>query len=301
MPEPASSGLSPTTANTLRASFDSASSRRLRADRRKSLAAYAEAERLYKAASRQEGETEVLIRRGALLDTLGEFRDARAALERALALARSIESPFHVVRAQMFLSSVTASEGRLAEAEQMASDAVKTALDAGLETVAADGLIDLAATLMYASSRLKPNRSCNSARELAEKRDAKRTLARASLQLASLQLDNGQPAAALKTLQPPLDFFKQRRFRRYELTALSIASRANERLDDIPRAHVLAGTRGSDRRRVHEERRRSRSRRWATLPLRPRRWAHFPRLSRFGSGPRSCIGARTTGRRCPTT
>ena len=208
--------------------------------RAESLAAYAEAERLYKAASRQEGETEVLIRRGALLDTLGEFRDARAALERALALARSIESPFHVVRAQMFLSSVTASEGRLAEAEQMASDAVKTALDAGLETVAADGLIDLAATLMYASKPAEAEQELQRARELAEKRDAKRTLARASLQLASLQLDNGQPGAALKTLQPPLDFFKQRRFRRYELTALSIASRANERLDDIPRAHVLA-------------------------------------------------------------
>ncbi len=205
-----------------------------------SLAAYAEAERLYKAASRQEGEAEVLIRRGSLFDTLGQFRDARGSLGRALTLAQTIESPFHVVRAQMHLSSVTASEGRLAEAEQMAADAVKTALEAGLETVAAEGLIDLGGTLIYASKPAEAESALRRALELARKRDAKRTVARAMSQLASLQLDNGHPAAALETLQPSLDFFKQRRFRRYELTALSIASRAYERLDDIPRAHALA-------------------------------------------------------------
>ena len=48
-----------------------------------SLQAYAEAERLYKVSSNVEGEAEVLIKRGALLDGTGEFKQARASLEAA--------------------------------------------------------------------------------------------------------------------------------------------------------------------------------------------------------------------------
>jgi tetratricopeptide (TPR) repeat protein len=77
-----------------------------------SLAAYSRAERLYHAASRAEGEAEVLIWRGAFLDGVGQFSEARAALEKARGIGGSINSPFHVVRAQLYLSSVTASEGR---------------------------------------------------------------------------------------------------------------------------------------------------------------------------------------------
>jgi tetratricopeptide (TPR) repeat protein len=210
------------------------------ARRDQSQAAYAEAERLYKAASRPEGQVEVLIRRGSLLDTLGEFREARTTLEQAIKLAATIDGVSQMVRAQMRLSSVTSSEGHLAQAERLASEAVDRALGAGLETIAADGLVDLAATLIYLSKPAEAEQALRRARELAEKRDARRTIARASLQLASLQADNSQYALALATLGPPLEFFKQRHFRRYELTALSIAARAHQQLDDLSRAYALS-------------------------------------------------------------
>jgi len=64
--------------------------------------------------------------------------------------------------------------------------------------------------------------------------------ARAATQLASIQSTQGRPADALVTLEPALAFFKDHKFRRLELTALSIATRAYQDLDDIPKARELA-------------------------------------------------------------
>ena len=214
----------------------------LQGRREQSLAALAEAERLYLVSTNKEGEAEVLINRARLLDNLGEPGPARAALDRALTTAKTLENPFQIVRAQMQLGSVAASEGHFAEAEQIASAAVQSALQAGLETVAADGLIDLAFTLMSAEPpRLAEAESqLQIAMELATKHHAQRTAARAATQLASLQLTQGKAPDALKTLEPALVFVKQHKLRNLELTALSIAARAYQDLDDIPRARELA-------------------------------------------------------------
>jgi tetratricopeptide (TPR) repeat protein len=205
-----------------------------------SLKAYAEAERLYRVSSNTEGEAEVLIKRGALLDISGDFKGARAALESGLAKAQAIKNAFQIVRAQMYLSSVTASEGRAVESERLASAAVDTALREGLETTAADGLIDLAATLVEAERPEDAQAHLSRALALAEKRDAPRIIARARLQTASLHVQQRRAAQALEALTPALEFFRKHNYRSNELTALSIASRAYEQLDDIPRAHAMA-------------------------------------------------------------
>jgi tetratricopeptide (TPR) repeat protein len=134
----------------------------------------------------------------------------------------------------MLLSSVTASEGDYAAAERLASEAVQTALYAGLDTVAADGLIEVAGSLLTtrpgdAEALLRRSQA------MAEKLGARRIAARAATQLAALQLASS-PETALATLQPALDFFKDHHYRRYELQALTIAGRAHQRLDNIAKA-----------------------------------------------------------------
>ena len=208
--------------------------------RKESLEAYAEAQRLYRASANVEGETEVLIRRGALLDSSGDFKQARASLEAALERARNINSVFQIVRAQLHLSSVLASEGRSADAERLASDAVRAALAAGLETAAADGLIDLAATLVELDRSEEAETQLRKAMELADRRAARRIAARARNQLASLRLTQGRPADAIADLEPALAFFRQHKYRHAELQALSTASRAHQQLDNVARAHELA-------------------------------------------------------------
>ena len=119
--------------------------RALHVDR--ALDAFGQAERLYHAGTNAEGETEVLLRRGAALDAAGEYKRARRDAERALQLATTSGVVPQQVRAKLILSSVTAAEGKLSEALDLAGTAVASATSAGLDTVAANGLVDLSATL----------------------------------------------------------------------------------------------------------------------------------------------------------
>ena len=99
----------------------------LEANRREALNAFAEAERLYRATGNSEGVTEVIIRRGAFYDGGNEPKLARVELERAQGRAEDAKNIYQRLRIQIALSSVTASEGRLEDAQKIAMAAVKEA------------------------------------------------------------------------------------------------------------------------------------------------------------------------------
>jgi tetratricopeptide (TPR) repeat protein/predicted Ser/Thr protein kinase len=204
--------------------------------RKEALAAFAEAERLHHAAANTEGETEVLLRRGAFNDSIGEWKTARADLERALGLATTLKSASQLVRARLSLSSVTAADGRFADSEKLAQEAVQQALDAGLDTVAADGLVDLAASLLESGRRAEAAAKAQRAIDLAERRDARRTLARSRLQLAAIRLAERRPPEAVALAQQALAFLRPNKYRRLELTGLTVLSRAYTQLNDLERA-----------------------------------------------------------------
>jgi eukaryotic-like serine/threonine-protein kinase len=204
------------------------------------LAAFDEAQRLYHASTNSEGEAEVLLRRGAFLNIRGEFDPARESLEKARDIARLVKNRSQIVRIDTQLGSGMAQQGRGAEAEQLVTGAVTAAREAGLETDAADALVDLAAALMSRNRVADAEAPLKTALELANKRPSPRVLARAQTQLASVQVSRGNAADALKTLEPALAFFKEHKYRNLELAALSIAARIYQDLDDIPKAREVA-------------------------------------------------------------
>jgi tetratricopeptide (TPR) repeat protein len=116
------------------------------------------------------------------------------------------------VQVRLALSSVTASEGRFTESEQLASTAVQDALASGLETIAADGLIDLAATLLQLDRNDEALAQVTRALKLAEQRGARRTTARAQVQLAAAQHAQGLHREALSTTAGVLPFLKSNRY-----------------------------------------------------------------------------------------
>ena len=128
---------------------------------------------------------------GALHSGQGEYAKAQPYLERAVVSAETLKSPFHLVRAQLALSDVVASQGHFSEAEVLAEKATATALESDLDVVAAEGLSDLAITLHYADRPQDALPILDKARRLAEKRGALRTLARIQAEIASVQQDNG--------------------------------------------------------------------------------------------------------------
>ena len=221
--------------------------------RDRALQAFAEAERLYKTAGRQEGVAEALLERGRLFDSLVEVAQARDALERARDLSAATGNVFQNVRARLHLSSVLASEGRFTDATRLASDAVGAALRADLDTVAASGLIELGATLLYAGQLNEAGTQLTRAIDLAESREAKTTAMRARLQLAALALRNKRYDEALTVAEDAADFFRTRRIQRAELSALTIVARAHENLGNIAVARDVAGQVLSTAERVQDD------------------------------------------------
>ena len=208
--------------------------------REEALAAFAESERLYRLAANTEGEAEVLLQRGGFHYIMGDPKQARADLERALGLASTLKATHQSVRAQMGLSGVTAAEGRFVESERIASAAVQEALDKGLDTVAAEGLLDLTATLMESGRLPEAAAQGERALQLAERRGAKRTAARARIQLAAVRLEEGRPKDALALADGAVSYLKPNNYRRLELFGLSVMSRAYQQLDDLDRAGAIS-------------------------------------------------------------
>ena len=208
----------------------------LESRREPALAAYREAERLYEKSSDIEGQAEVLLSRGNTLIAIGLLKEARSDVERALDLSTDGPWAHQQIRARLSLSNVTASEGRYAESERMTSVAVEEALSKGLDTVAADGLVDLAGTLIFQRQYDKAEESALRAIALADARGATRIGARAKAQLAEVYSRKNRPTQALDTLNGIVPFLKQNGFRRLELQSLLIATRARESLDQLEQA-----------------------------------------------------------------
>jgi len=205
-----------------------------------SIAAFEEAERLYHARSDMEGETEVLLSRGRAYDARGEVRLARVDLERALSQATDARSSYQQIRAQLALSSVMAGEGNYAESERVAADAVDAAMEHGFQSTAAEGLVSLAATLIDMGKRAEARINLDRAIALAEKAGGPRAAVRARVQLASMYQTTSQPAEALRILDSILPSLEANHLRRLQLTALTIAARAHQRLDELDQARQIS-------------------------------------------------------------
>ncbi len=208
--------------------------------RDEALAGFAEAERLYRAAANVEGEVETLIRLGVFLNSSGEGRAARVALERADDLAARVQSRAQRIRAELTLSSVTASDGRWDDAEKMASAAVDSALREHLDAVAADGLVELANVLALRRRNAEADAHLVRAIDIANTRGAPRIVARASIQRAAIMVDEDRPEDGIAAARAPFDYFQANHYRRYELVALSVLSRAQEALGHYADARQLA-------------------------------------------------------------
>ena len=208
--------------------------------RDEALKEFQEAERLYEAASDAEGQTEALLLRAEFLVVLGQVPAARAAYVAADRVATQTGNRFQQIRVQLLLSSITAMEGDFVRARTLAENSVSAAQQAGLDTVAATGLIELGSALIRSGEIDQAKMQLQRAIDLAKRRGAFRVAARGTLQLGGLFIGKVQPQDALNVVQGVLPFLKSGQFRRYELLGLSIMSRAYEDLGDNDRAGQIA-------------------------------------------------------------
>jgi tetratricopeptide (TPR) repeat protein len=203
------------------------------------LRAFDEAERLYTLASNVEGRVETLLQRATKLDGAGRSAEAVRAAETALQLATQAQLLPQELTAQFIIGSALVGRGDFAKAEAHARNAVDRAIAEGLETIAAEGLIDMAGTLLANERAEECDQALERAARIAADRGLTRTAMRAATQRASLRLEDEQPREALTLLDAPLKYFESARDRRLEALALTIAGRAHQQLGEYAEATAL--------------------------------------------------------------
>jgi tetratricopeptide (TPR) repeat protein len=198
------------------------------------LAGFDESIRLYRAGANVEGGAEALVRKGVALSSLSRFDEARKVLEEAVVAAG--EYPYQRARAEFELVRVLAAAGDFAGSEALAGRATDEASAANLQTVAANGFVDLSGTFASQGRYEEALGRLDRAAAIASDAGADRILMRAMLQRAAVLERQDQDEAALKLTEASLEFFARGGHVRLELTALNLRARLVESLGRLDEA-----------------------------------------------------------------
>jgi serine/threonine protein kinase len=188
--------------------------------------AFRNSEKLYRDLSDLEGVTEVVYQRGLLLKLSEKPRDARAQLEEALKLTQTTGNPYQQIRARLALSSVAATEGQTAEAEQQANQAINLAQVNRIENQATSGLIWLGNAFLLRGDYEAAEKYYQRGLELARRDNGRRNEALALVQLGSLLMQQRKTDEALRYIEQALPFFKQAGYRKELSQVLTLRGRA---------------------------------------------------------------------------
>jgi tetratricopeptide (TPR) repeat protein/predicted Ser/Thr protein kinase len=199
-----------------------------------------EAIRLYRIAADLEGEAEVDLRKGVLLTAVGQYDAARQALEHVVSMTTDPRYAAQRLRAQFELARVMARGGRFKDAEELGTKAVDEANAAAWQGIAANGLIDLAGTLILARQYDDADALFVRARSVASAQGATRTEMRAQASQASLRQVTGKPQEAVALCEAPLKFFSEGHYTRFEAETKGVLARADGDLERYEEGSALA-------------------------------------------------------------
>jgi len=188
--------------------------------------AFAKAEDIYKAMSNQEGLAEVNYQMGSVLARIRKLPEAKEHLERSLAMSRGASSEYQAIRTSLQLSNVYYAMGDSNHAKSIAADAVKAAQRLNSRTLATNGLIDLAYTLLARGEFAETRAYLLQALDLAGQEKSPRLAARAHLALGSLSTQEGSYDEAVSHLESALKFYQPAGYRTETSNALILLGRA---------------------------------------------------------------------------
>jgi len=189
--------------------------------------AFDRAESIYEAMSNEEGLTEVLFQRGALLSKMRKLPEARRELERAFENSKRLDNKYQTVRTQLQLSTVYAAEGNTQRAKETATNAIAFAQANKIRNLATNGLLDLGETLRFRGEFNDAANYFRQALDFAQTDRARRTEARAKLLLGAVSLPQGKINEAIPLLEDALAFFQTAGYRLETSNALLMLGRAH--------------------------------------------------------------------------
>ncbi len=196
-------------------------------------AAFAQAEKFYRADANAEGLAEIEYQQGYLANEQGNVVEARGHLETSLMEARRIPSVQLEIRALNQLSAVASDAGDQKQALEDANQAINLANNNQLEYWAADGLVRLADAYLQmggAEAAAKAEAALQQALAIAHQSQQRRVEARANIDMANLRQD---PAEEEMYAQRALDYYKQYGFSEGVMSASQLLARAQRDKDEL--------------------------------------------------------------------
>ena len=184
---------------------------------------------LYQTLSNAEGQAEVYLQRGYLLSN-GDAAGARAALERARDIARAIPSEQQEIAATLQLSTLAYVSGDLDTGSRMAAEGVERARTAGMNYLAARGLVSHGDVLQTKRDWKGAEARLRESLELSRRHGMRRTEARALFSMANLHQTIGPVEAALKEASTALAYYRDAGFRTEAIQCLLVLGRSQRDL-----------------------------------------------------------------------
>ncbi|MDX6711126.1 MAG: eukaryotic-like serine/threonine-protein kinase [Blastocatellia bacterium] len=194
------------------------------------------AESLYKLLANTEGKTEVLYRRAITLRRLGRHDESRAQFQKALDSARDSNNDPQHINVLLGMSTLDRLLGNLVQAQNEAREAVTFARQRGLETLAADGIIELGNAMVNGADYAGAEQQYNESLELAIRNKTPRNEAFSRQNLGICYIEQRRTDEGLKLVEQALAFFRQGSYKSQIRDSLSGLGRAYRQKGDYESA-----------------------------------------------------------------
>ena len=191
-----------------------------------STATFAKAETLYQSQANPEGRSAVFYLRGQLLIQLSKPAEAEVQLRQALDAAQANNNEYLRIKSLLQLCYVAEIRGNNSQAQEFAQQAIDLAQTNGMETLIANGLVDLG-NLSFNRDSEKAEKYFKEALAYGRRYRLRAAEARALLALGSLRSQLADSENALSYAEQALPFFQQGNYRKEVSQAFQIIGRAN--------------------------------------------------------------------------
>jgi tetratricopeptide (TPR) repeat protein len=186
------------------------------------LAAFGEAEGLYRTAGNIEGVTQTLLERANLLDRRNREKEAMPMIEDALTMARAVGNRYQEVRLRFIQATAVRDLGDTARAAMLVREAIDAALAENMDNLAANGQIDLGNLHLRAKQLELAEPVFRRALDIARRAKVARIAARAQASLGALLEQLHRPAEATPLMEAALLFYREAGYRRESVQAATV-------------------------------------------------------------------------------
>ena len=183
---------------------------------------FTKAEDLYKASSDYEGITETLYQRANYLNRRNRPAEAMQDVDQAIAKARAIENRYQEIRLQLLKSTLVRKQGDRNRAAELAEQAIESALNEGMDNLAASGRIALGNAFFAKGEYDFAEKNYRSALDIARRGKLRHYEALASVQLGSLFEQKNDPEQARQFVKAAIPLYDEAGYLRESVQAVTL-------------------------------------------------------------------------------